>query len=226
MKLSKIEIELLNKYFGKNTFDGSLGLHEDVRDKEPKHEFILSYIELIQKNKIESNSRDLLEILYLLSHEWVFTKDKIELAEPITNYFREEQLLRKILLMDNSLFNISRIEFGDQGGLGQITNRSLIETLIKNVDAKALWNDILFKKEIKLNQQKKNHTKKIFIKGCLMPLFEYLKNETSLGNGSENDIYRFIKDFCCLAGVDWDVFSTQDPASYLKKTFHVIKNHK
>lgn len=222
-------MDLLTKHFGEllstepPDFNGSKE-HEEAARK--------SLTKLICDNNLESNEKDLFQIICYFS--WAWSMMVFELACPNfdLNFYKDCKTLLSILKKEvNSSIDISRIEFGDKAGQGIITSSNLFYIILRHLDIPALteqleghFNDKDF---FTTEPRKLNNIKKSFIKSCLLPLFEYLKNETNLKTESNNTIYEFIKDFCSIGGVEWERLSTQDDsANYLKKTFSLIRNDK
>lgn len=223
-------MDLLTKHFGEffsakpSEFNGSKEHEEAVKE---------SLTKLICDYNIESNEEDLFKIICHFSWLWCIMVGELEFPSSDSSFYRDCKLLLSVLKPDViSPIDLSRIEFGDKASHGIITDPNILYILLRHLDIPSLTEQLenhLNNKNIFINKEPKklNDIKLKFIKTCLLPLFEYLKNETNLKTESNNTIYRFIKDFTFLAGVEWDVLSTQsDPASYLKKTFSLINGSK
>lgn len=202
-------------------------------DKELEEATKESLKNLVREYNIENNENDLFEILYCFSWEWGFTEFNMNHPNMDANMFKDCKLLLDILNPDiKKPINISRMEFGEQASQGYITDSNVFYILLKHLDISSLTETLkgyVNGEYFKNNQKPKriNGLKSGFIELYLLQLFEYLKNETNLKTESNNKIYKFIKEFCCVAGVDWETLSTQsDPAVYLKKTFHLLRGGK
>ncbi|MDX9883733.1 MAG: hypothetical protein RBS73_16850 [Prolixibacteraceae bacterium] len=157
-----------------------------------------SFSKLIQDNKIESNEKELFEILCRFSHEWSLINYKMNFAYEDKDLLRDGNLLINFLKEYDpyDLKGISRIEFGDQACNGFITSDSVIHLLLDNLNIIRLREDIEYMIENqncdRYRQKSKNKIKLSFIEEYLLSFFNWLKNETMLGQGSDNEIYRFI----------------------------------
>lgn len=218
-------------YFGNRLYDSPPDL--SIFHEEHQEAIKESLKNLVREYNIENNENDLFEILCCFSWEWGFTEFNMNYPNMDVNFFKDCKLLLNILNPDiEKPINISRMEFGKQASQGYITDSSVFYILLKHLDISSLTETLkgyANGEYLKNNQKPKgiNRLKSSFVELYLLPLFEYLKNETNLKTESNNKIYKFIKEFCCLAGVDWETLSTQsDPAVYLKKTFHLLTGGK
>lgn len=178
---------------------------------------------LIRRFDLELYINDLLKIASIISYEWrLIELEKEFKPKGVLNDYRQQgELLLDILKSPKSIYNITRIEFGKGGGLGIITNEQLISDLLQYFDKDTLLRDL---ESNILDQPRKNKGEKglrtNFIDSVVVPFYNFVINETSINVESKNELYRFIHKFCITIGVDWNYFSTQDPADYLKSYIH------